>query len=77
MVYFNVLVDLFSSAADPGKPTVRGDEDEEESTETLRFNFNIESLALVLYSSDPKQVSEERLLPPCAGTFSVGFFLLL
>ncbi|KAJ8247516.1 hypothetical protein GJAV_G00247290 [Gymnothorax javanicus] len=44
---------------------------EEEPLETMKFNFNIESLALVLYSNDPKQVApvgchEESL---CLGEF--------
>ncbi len=45
------------SPGDVGKPTVRSDE-EEEALETIKFNFNIESLGLVLYSNDPKQVSQ-------------------
>ncbi|KAG7264760.1 hypothetical protein CRUP_015201 [Coryphaenoides rupestris] len=32
-------------------------QEEEEPGETVKFNFNIESLGLVLYSNDPKQVS--------------------
>lgn len=32
-------------------------DEEEEEEETMRFNFNIESLGLVLYNNDPKQVS--------------------
>ncbi|XP_029283566.1 vacuolar protein sorting-associated protein 13C [Cottoperca gobio] len=32
--------------------------EEEEALETLKFNFNIESLGLVLYSTDPKQPSD-------------------
>lgn len=47
---------MFLASADVGTLTV-GDE-EGESLETLRFTVNIESLALVLYSSDPKQVSD-------------------
>jgi len=31
-------------------------QEEEEPGETVKFNFNIESLGLVLYSNDPKQV---------------------
>lgn len=49
-------LDVFLASADVGTLTV-GDE-EGESLETLRFTVNIESLALVLYSSDPKQVSD-------------------
>ncbi|XP_065808670.1 intermembrane lipid transfer protein VPS13C isoform X5 [Labrus bergylta] len=45
---------------DVGKKTVSSDEDEEEPLETMKFNFSIESLGLVLYSSDPKQPSELR-----------------
>ena len=30
---------------------------EEEPVETVRFNFNFESLCLVLYSNDPNQVT--------------------
>ncbi|XP_074513317.1 intermembrane lipid transfer protein VPS13C isoform X9 [Sebastes fasciatus] len=43
---------------DVGKPSVSGEEEEEEALETLKFNFNIESLGLVLYSNDPKQSSD-------------------
>ncbi|XP_028441459.1 vacuolar protein sorting-associated protein 13C isoform X1 [Perca flavescens] len=43
-------------AGDGGKPAARGDEDEEEALVTMQFNLNIKSLALVLYSNDPKQV---------------------
>lgn len=51
---------MFLGSADVG--TVGGEEGE--SLETLRFTVNIESLALVLYSNDPNQVSEtfQRLL---------------
>ncbi|KAL6113696.1 vps13c [Pungitius sinensis] len=43
-------------AGDVGKPAVSSDEEEEEEAlETMRFNFNIESLGLVLYNNDPKQ----------------------
>ncbi|KAM9409075.1 intermembrane lipid transfer protein VPS13C isoform 2-T2 [Pholidichthys leucotaenia] len=37
-----------------GKPFVIPDENQEEVLETLKFNFNIESLGLVLYVDDPK-----------------------
>uniref|UniRef100_A0A3P9AA40 Vacuolar protein sorting 13 homolog C n=1 Tax=Esox lucius TaxID=8010 RepID=A0A3P9AA40_ESOLU len=45
----------------------------EEPLETMKFNFNIESLGLVLYSNDPEQVSpvsqhQERL---CLGEFTL------
>ncbi|XP_062417922.1 intermembrane lipid transfer protein VPS13C isoform X2 [Pungitius pungitius] len=42
-------------AGDVGKPAVSSDEEEEEALETMRFNFHIESLGLVLYNNDPKQ----------------------
>ncbi|XP_075939319.1 intermembrane lipid transfer protein VPS13C isoform X3 [Anarhichas minor] len=42
---------------DVGKPAVSSEE-EEEALETMKFNFNIESLGLVLYSKDPKQPSD-------------------
>ncbi|KAK2854371.1 hypothetical protein Q5P01_007032 [Channa striata] len=41
---------------DVGKPAVSSEEEEDEPLETVRFNFNIESLGLVLYSQDPKQL---------------------
>lgn len=53
---------MILASADVGKSTVSGDE-EGESIETMRFAVNVESLALVLYGNDPKQVS---------GTSSVG-----
>ncbi|XP_071346078.1 intermembrane lipid transfer protein VPS13C isoform X2 [Trachinotus anak] len=40
--------------ADVRKPTVSSDEEANESTESMKFNLNIESLGLVLYSSDSK-----------------------
>ncbi|XP_070763918.1 intermembrane lipid transfer protein VPS13C isoform X2 [Enoplosus armatus] len=40
------------------KPTVSSDEEEDEALETMKFNFNIESLGLVLYSNNPKQPSD-------------------
>ncbi|XP_068584903.1 intermembrane lipid transfer protein VPS13C isoform X2 [Cebidichthys violaceus] len=43
---------------DVGKPAVSSKEEEEEALETMKFNFNIESLGLVLYSNDPKQPSD-------------------
>ncbi|XP_070692075.1 intermembrane lipid transfer protein VPS13C [Pempheris klunzingeri] len=42
---------------DVEKLTVSSDEEEDEALETMKFNFSIESLGLVLYSHDPKQVS--------------------
>uniref|UniRef100_A0A8C3A5N3 Vacuolar protein sorting 13 homolog C n=1 Tax=Cyclopterus lumpus TaxID=8103 RepID=A0A8C3A5N3_CYCLU len=46
---------LRQEASDLGKPFLSSDEEEEEALETLKFNFNIESLGLVLYRNDPKQ----------------------
>ncbi|XP_067454112.1 intermembrane lipid transfer protein VPS13C isoform X1 [Thunnus thynnus] len=43
-----------------GKPSVTSDEEEDEAPETLKFNFNIESLGLVLYRNDPKQQSDPQ-----------------
>uniref|UniRef100_A0A3B4TYL0 Vacuolar protein sorting 13 homolog C n=1 Tax=Seriola dumerili TaxID=41447 RepID=A0A3B4TYL0_SERDU len=40
--------------ADVGKSTVSSDEEADEALESMKFNFSIESLGLVLYSSDPK-----------------------
>ncbi len=48
------------SSGDVLKPNVSSDEKEEEALENIKFNFNIESLGLVLYSNDPKQVSQYR-----------------
>lgn len=53
LVIFNVLL----ASAHVEKSSVNGDE-EGDSLETLRFTVNIESLSLVLYGNDPKQVSE-------------------
>lgn len=47
---------VFLGSADVGALTACGEEGE--SLENLKFTVNIESLALVLYSNDPKQVSE-------------------
>lgn len=52
------------SSDDVGKLTVSSDEEEDEALEAMRFNFNIESLGLVLYSNDPKQVSQNRTAAP-------------
>ncbi|XP_050931802.1 LOW QUALITY PROTEIN: intermembrane lipid transfer protein VPS13C [Lates calcarifer] len=43
--------------SDVEKPSVSSDEEVDEALDSVRFNFNIESLGLVLYSSDPKQPS--------------------
>lgn len=40
--------------------TVTSDEESDEDLESLKFNLNIESLGLVLYSSDPKLVSHMK-----------------
>ncbi|CAJ1049975.1 vacuolar protein sorting-associated protein 13C isoform X3 [Xyrichtys novacula] len=47
---------------DVEKKTVSGDEEEEEEEpmETMKFNFSIESLGLVLYGNDPTQPSDLR-----------------
>ncbi|XP_041649214.1 vacuolar protein sorting-associated protein 13C isoform X2 [Cheilinus undulatus] len=45
---------------DVEKKTESSDEVEEEPLETMKFSFNIESLGLVLYGTDPKQPSELR-----------------
>nr|XP_046254686.1 vacuolar protein sorting-associated protein 13C isoform X2 [Scatophagus argus] len=44
------------TAGDVAKATVSSDDDE--ALETMNFNFNIESLGLVLYSNNPKQPSD-------------------
>ncbi|XP_056226494.1 intermembrane lipid transfer protein VPS13C isoform X5 [Seriola aureovittata] len=41
------------SSGDVGKSTVSSDEEADEALESMKFNFSIESLGLVLYSSDP------------------------
>ncbi|XP_078029066.1 intermembrane lipid transfer protein VPS13C isoform X7 [Epinephelus lanceolatus] len=43
---------------DVGKAAVSSDEEEDKALETLKFNFSIESLSLVLYGSDFKQPSD-------------------
>ncbi|XP_043958536.1 vacuolar protein sorting-associated protein 13C isoform X2 [Gambusia affinis] len=42
-------------AAPPGEPAGRGEQDEDEAVETLKFSFTVQSLGLVLYHDDPKQ----------------------
>lgn len=42
-------------AGDVAKLTASSEEKEDETLETVKFNFTIESLGLVLYSNDPKQ----------------------
>ncbi|XP_053190317.1 intermembrane lipid transfer protein VPS13C [Scomber japonicus] len=46
-----------SKTDEVGKPSVTSDEEEVEALETLKFNFNIESLGLVLFRDDPQQPS--------------------
>lgn len=60
-----MVFSVFLPSADVGTSTV-ADEDRE-SLETLRFTVNIESLALVLYSSQPKQVSRTFQKPGSSG----------
>ncbi|XP_073320353.1 intermembrane lipid transfer protein VPS13C isoform X2 [Pagrus major] len=43
---------------DVGKPTAISEEEEDGALETMKFNFNIESLGLVLYNNDPNQPSD-------------------
>ncbi|XP_061103082.1 intermembrane lipid transfer protein VPS13C isoform X2 [Conger conger] len=72
---------LKQQALRPGAQSPRGEVEqqkeskhpEEEPLETMKFNFNIESLALVLYNNDPKLVApisrhEESL---CLGEFTL------
>lgn len=40
-----------------GKLTVSSKEEDDEALEAVKFNFNIESLGLVLYSNDATQVN--------------------
>ncbi|XP_036950284.1 vacuolar protein sorting-associated protein 13C isoform X4 [Acanthopagrus latus] len=47
-----------SPTGDVGKPTAINEEEEDGALETMKFNFNIESLGLVLYSNDPVQPSD-------------------
>uniref|UniRef100_A0A671VLI5 Vacuolar protein sorting 13 homolog C n=1 Tax=Sparus aurata TaxID=8175 RepID=A0A671VLI5_SPAAU len=49
---------LFFRISDVGKPTAISEEEEDGALETMKFNFNIESLGLVLYSNDPIQPSD-------------------
>lgn len=50
----------FVCSGDVENPTVSGEEEEEEALETVSFNFCVESLGLVLYSSNSQQVSHLR-----------------
>ncbi|XP_028257848.1 vacuolar protein sorting-associated protein 13C isoform X2 [Parambassis ranga] len=45
---------------DAERSTLSFDEDEDEGLETVKFNFSIESLGLVLYLNDPKQPSDPQ-----------------
>lgn len=47
----------FMCSGDVRNMTVSSEEEENEALGTVRFNFNIESLGLVLYSDDTTQVS--------------------
>ncbi|KAJ0001755.1 hypothetical protein NQD34_001551 [Periophthalmus magnuspinnatus] len=54
------------------KPCVSSPEEEEGSVETLKFNFNIESLGLVLYNNDSKKPSAlEHQKSLCLGQFAL------
>lgn len=63
-IYYTCFVlglDLsFTCSGDVGKPTVNSEEEEDEALETVRFNFNVESLGLVLYSDDSTKVSHMK-----------------
>lgn len=63
---------MLLASAHVGKSSVSGDE-EGDSLETLRFTVNIESLSLVLYGNDPKQVSERTVRD--SGKLGVNFLL--
>uniref|UniRef100_A0A671VQL1 Vacuolar protein sorting 13 homolog C n=1 Tax=Sparus aurata TaxID=8175 RepID=A0A671VQL1_SPAAU len=52
-----LIVNLELYSGDVGKPTAISEEEEDGALETMKFNFNIESLGLVLYSNDPIQVN--------------------
>ncbi|XP_072321339.1 intermembrane lipid transfer protein VPS13C isoform X2 [Eucyclogobius newberryi] len=53
-------------------PIVPGPEDEEGSMEMLKFNFNIDSLGLILYNNDPNQPSVlEHQRARCLGQFAL------
>lgn len=53
-----LIVNLELNSGDVGKPTAISEEEEDGALETMKFNFNIESLGLVLYNNDPIQVSQ-------------------
>ncbi|XP_027870640.1 vacuolar protein sorting-associated protein 13C isoform X6 [Xiphophorus couchianus] len=51
-----VRLQVLAVAAPPaGEPAGRGERNEDEAMETLKFSFNVQSLGLVLYHDDPKQ----------------------
>lgn len=66
---------VFVSSDGIGKSTGGSEEEDDEALETLKFNFSIESLGLVLYNNQPKQVSGTRIRT--RRRFSVGFFLMI
>lgn len=60
--FLNPLLYLVNS--DSGAMSAAGSEEEDDiALETLKFNFNIESLGLVLYNNQPTQVSFSLGLP--------------
>lgn len=70
---FLTQLSVFVSSDGTGKSTGGSEEEDDEALETLKFNFNIESLGLVLYNNLPKQVSGTRIRS--RRRFSVGFLL--
>lgn len=68
---FLTRLSVFVNSDGTGKSTGGSEEEDDEALETLKFNFNIESLGLVLYNNLPKQVSGTRSWR----RFSVGFHL--
>ncbi|XP_008400932.1 vacuolar protein sorting-associated protein 13C isoform X3 [Poecilia reticulata] len=50
-----VRLQVPAAAAPPAGEPGRGERDEDEAVETLKFSFNVQSLGLVLYHDDPKQ----------------------
>lgn len=70
---FLTRLSVFVSSDGTGKSTEGSKEEDDEALETLKFNFNIESLGLVLYNNPPKQVSGTRIRS--RRRFSVGFLL--
>lgn len=70
---FLTRLSVFVSSDGAGKSTGGSEEEDDEALETLKFNFNIESLGLVLYNNIPKQVSGTR--SRSRRRFSAGFLL--